>query len=119
MIPYQTDHSHVPAPQAHRHEDTLVPEEPIPARVPDDLPAPTLEQAVDVPPPDTLPLAVRDHHDVAPHPVQSPPATGPQAPAPSARTHRLLPAAPPGQDVVTLLCQHEALGQVLGQHLPT
>ena len=123
IIPYQTeDHSFVPAPRVLRYEDTRVPGGPIPARVPDALPAATHEQAVDVPPPDTLPLAVRDHHDVTPHPVQSSPAPGPQAPAPStpsAHTHRLLPAAPPGQDVVTLLRQREARGQVLGQHLPT
>ena len=116
MIPYQGDeHLNVPAPLARDQGDTPVPADPLPARVPDGIPAPTPEQAVDLPP---VPPVAREHHDVAPHPVQPPPARVSRALVPTAGNHRLLPAAPPGQDVVTLLRQREAQGQVLGQHLP-
>ena len=76
----------------HRHPPVMADQLPAP------LPPPTL-----VPQPAQLPPV--------PQPAQLPPPN--PSMTPTASSHRMLPVAPPGQDIVTLMRQREAQGHVL------
>jgi len=120
MIPLQADHPYIPpatitAPAASA-STTPAPAAPTLIKVHDSIPAPAAE-AVDLP---LLPAAAPTPRVDTEQPAEAahvPPVQPCPARTSTAGKHRQTPAAPPSQDIVTLMCQRVAQGQVLVHHL--
>ena len=135
MIPVQHDDI-LPAFLQHKHLTNApqIPEEqPKPTSAPDHQASVPADQPADLPvEPTPDPVTLEQHRqrkpvrerwvlteDLPPVPAPTPPEAQRGAPPgqPTAGTHRQVPAAPPGHDVIKQLKLKEAMGQILSMML--